>query len=119
MADPTKTLVASAHAAHTARRGGEYGVGVGGVTVDMCEVKARKDRIMRNERDGVESWLEGMSGCTVIRGHARFEGPNVIRVDGRLLTADKVFLNVGGVPWFRRFPDCPTSTTSPTSESWI
>src|SRR5512138_2549892 len=73
---PTKTLVATAHAAHTARRGAEYGVGTGEVSVDMGKVKARKDRIMLDDRSGVESWLEGMDNCTLIRGHARFEDPH-------------------------------------------
>jgi pyruvate/2-oxoglutarate dehydrogenase complex dihydrolipoamide dehydrogenase (E3) component len=89
---PTKTLVASAHAAHLARRGAEYGE----VTVDMTKVKARKDKIMLDDRHGVESWLQGMKGCTLIRGHAHFESPHTIRVDDRLLEADKIFLNVGG-----------------------
>src|ERR1700754_105253 len=93
---PTKTLVASAHAAHVAKRGAEYGVGTGEVTIDMAKVKARKDKIMLDDRSGVESWLEGMKGCTLIRGHARFEGPHTIDVDGRVLEADRIFLNVGG-----------------------
>jgi len=93
---PTKTLVASAHAAHLARRGAEYGVGTGEITVDMANVKARKDNIMLDDRRGVESWLEGMKRCTFIRGHARFEGPHTMTVDGRVLEADRIFLNVGG-----------------------
>jgi pyruvate/2-oxoglutarate dehydrogenase complex dihydrolipoamide dehydrogenase (E3) component len=93
---PTKTLVASAHAARLARRGAEYGVGTGDVTVDMAKVKARKDKIMLDDRSGVESWLQGMNGCTFIRGHARFEDAHTISVDGRVLEADKFFLNVGG-----------------------
>ncbi len=93
---PTKTLVASAHAAHLARRGAEYGIGTGDVTVDMAKVKARKDKVMTDDREGVESWLEGMDNCTLIRGHARFEDPHTIRVDDQLLQADRIFLNVGG-----------------------
>jgi len=96
---PTKTLVASAHAAHLARRGPEFGVNTcteGPVTVDMAAVKARKDRISIADREGVESWLDGMQGCTVIRGHARFESAHTIRVDDQLLEADRIFLNVGG-----------------------
>jgi pyruvate/2-oxoglutarate dehydrogenase complex dihydrolipoamide dehydrogenase (E3) component len=93
---PTKTLVASAHAAHLARRGAEYGVGTGDVTVDMAKVKSRKDKIMLDDRSGLESWLQGMDGCTFIRGHARFEDAHTISVDGRRLEADKIFLNVGG-----------------------
>jgi len=93
---PTKTLVASAHAAHLARRGADFGVGTGEVAVDMAAVKARKDRISGGDREGVESWLGGMKGCTLIRGHARFEDPHTIRVGEHLLTADRIFLNVGG-----------------------
>jgi pyruvate/2-oxoglutarate dehydrogenase complex dihydrolipoamide dehydrogenase (E3) component len=92
---PTKTLVASAHAAQLARRGAEYGIGTGPVSVDLAKVKARKDGIMLADRKGVESWLEGMDGCTVVRGHARFEDPHTLRVDDELLQADRIFLNVG------------------------
>jgi pyruvate/2-oxoglutarate dehydrogenase complex dihydrolipoamide dehydrogenase (E3) component len=93
---PTKTLVASAHAAHLARRADDFGVATGNVTVDMAAVKARKDRISGGDRAGLESWLDGMPGCTLVRGHARFEGPHTIRVDDQVLEADRIFLNVGG-----------------------
>jgi pyruvate/2-oxoglutarate dehydrogenase complex dihydrolipoamide dehydrogenase (E3) component len=105
---PTKTLVASAHAAQLARRGVEYGVGTGSVSVDMAKVKARKDEIMLGDRKGVEDWLYGMDGCTVYRGHARFEDPHTIRVNGDLLRGDGIFLNVGGravVPDIPGLPD--------------
>ena len=93
---PTKTLVASAHAAHLARRGADFGIGTGAVSVDMAKVKARKDRIMLDDRKGVEDWLNGMDGCTVIRGHARFEDPHTLRVGDEVLQAERIFLNVGG-----------------------
>lgn len=114
---PTKTLVASAHAAHIARRGSDFGIGTGDVTVDMAKVKARKDRIMLDDRSGLESWLDGMDGCTLIRGHARFEGPNTIRVGDEVLTAPKIFLNVGGRATVPPIPGLTTSTTSPMSAS--
>ncbi|HEX9832582.1 MAG TPA: FAD-containing oxidoreductase, partial [Mycobacterium sp.] len=63
---------------------------------EMAAVKARKDKIVRGDREGVESWLGGMEGATFIRGHARFESPHTIRVDDRVLEAAKIFLNVGG-----------------------
>ncbi|MBV9720571.1 MAG: FAD-containing oxidoreductase [Mycobacterium sp.] len=93
---PTKTLVASAHAAHLARRGGDFGVGTGAVSVDMAKVKARKDDIMLADRKGVEDWLNGMDGCTVIRGHARFVDPHTVAVGDEALEAERIFLNVGG-----------------------
>ena len=93
---PTKTLVASAHAAQLARRGADYGVGTGAISVDMAKVKARKDDIMLADRKGIETWLDGMKGCTVVRGHARFEDPHTVAVDGDLLRGDRIFLNVGG-----------------------
>jgi pyruvate/2-oxoglutarate dehydrogenase complex dihydrolipoamide dehydrogenase (E3) component len=93
---PTKTLVASAHAAHLAHRSAEYGVATGSVSVDMAKVKARKDGIMLADRKGIEDWLEGMDGCTVFRGHARFTDPHTLRVGDDELHADRIFLNVGG-----------------------
>ncbi|MGV0039944.1 FAD-containing oxidoreductase [Mycobacterium colombiense] len=105
---PTKTLVASAHAAHLARRGTEYGVATGPVSVDMAKVKARKDEIMLGDRKGVEDWLEGMNGCTVFRGHAVFADPHTLRVGDDVLRADRIFLNVGGravVPDIPGLPD--------------
>lgn len=101
---PTKTLVASAHAAHLARRGAEYGVGTGDVTVDMAKVKERKDKIMLDDRHGVESWIEGMDGATLFRGHARFVDPRTIDVDGEQLSAERIFLNVGGRAVVPEFP---------------
>jgi pyruvate/2-oxoglutarate dehydrogenase complex dihydrolipoamide dehydrogenase (E3) component len=94
---PTKAMVASAYAAHLARRAGEYGVAIGGeVRVDMKQVKARKDAIAGKSRTGVEGWLKHMERCTVFEGHARFESPREVRVGDALLTAEKIFINVGG-----------------------
>ena len=68
---PTKTLVASARAAHIARRAGDYGVTIdGSITVDMKKVKARKDAVVRSSNQGVEKWLKGSANVTVYQGHA-------------------------------------------------
>lgn len=101
---PTKTLVASAHAAHLARRGADFGVGTGEIDIDMAKVKARKDQVMLADRHGVEDWLQGMAGATLIRGHARFVDPHTVDVDGQLLRADRIFLNVGGRAVIPEFP---------------
>jgi pyruvate/2-oxoglutarate dehydrogenase complex dihydrolipoamide dehydrogenase (E3) component len=94
---PTKTLVASAYAAHLARRSSDYGVVLEGpVRVDMKRVKARADSIVAESRTGVERRLRNMSGCTVIEGHARFEAPQQVRAGDELLTAPRIFINVGG-----------------------
>ncbi len=93
---PTKALVASARAAHVARRADDFGVVVGSdVSVDMTKVKARKDAIVRRSREGVESWLRALDNATVYSGHARFEGPHTIRVEEQILEAERIFINVG------------------------
>jgi pyruvate/2-oxoglutarate dehydrogenase complex dihydrolipoamide dehydrogenase (E3) component len=113
---PTKTLVASAAAAHAARRAGDFGIRIeGGIAVDMAAVRARKDRIVAASRDGVRSWLEGMEGLTVIAGHARFVSPTEMDVEGRLVSAPMIFLNVGGravVPDFPGVKDVSTLTNT-------
>ncbi len=93
---PTKALVASAYAAHLARRGVEYGINSGAVTVDMKRVKARKDDISAQSRIGLEQSLKTLENCTVFEGHARFESPREISVGETRLAADRFFLNVGG-----------------------
>jgi len=94
---PTKTLVASAYAAHLARRAAEFGVTIGGpIGVDMAAVKARKDDVAGKSRDGVEAWLKHMAGCTVYQGHASFESAREVRVGDARLVAGRIFVNVGG-----------------------
>ena len=93
---PTKTMVASAYAAHLARRAAEYGVTTGPVSVDMKRVKARKDQISGQSNTGVETWLKKMTNCSVYEGHARFESPREVRVGDATLTAERIFINVGG-----------------------
>src|SRR5215216_7396864 len=94
---PTKTLVASAYAAHLARRAADFGVLLeGSVRVDIKRAKARADAVVAESRMGIERRLRGMTGCTVVEGHARFEAPNRIRVGEALLAAPRVFINVGG-----------------------
>jgi pyruvate/2-oxoglutarate dehydrogenase complex dihydrolipoamide dehydrogenase (E3) component len=96
---PTKTLVASARVAHVARVAGAFGIGIGGnVSVDMAKVKARKDAVVAASRNGIERWLSNTANLTVIRGHARFEGPRALTVDGATHEAEQIFLNVGGRP---------------------
>ncbi|MFL6822458.1 MAG: FAD-containing oxidoreductase [Xanthobacteraceae bacterium] len=93
---PTKTLIASAYAAYLARRAAEYGVTVGGpVGVDMKAVKARKDAVVRPSREGVERSLKSLKGCTVFEGHGRFVGSKNVQVNNEVLSADKIFINVG------------------------
>jgi pyruvate/2-oxoglutarate dehydrogenase complex dihydrolipoamide dehydrogenase (E3) component len=94
---PTKTLVASAYAAHLARCAHEYGVKLSGaVAVDMEAVKARKERVLLKSRNGIEAWLKGMTKCTVMHGHARFIGPRELSVGEERITTGRVFINVGG-----------------------
>src|SRR5213596_2258922 len=113
---PTKTLVASAYAAHVAGRGADYGFAIdGNVRVDMKRVKARKDKVAGRSNRGVEEWLRGLTNCTVIQGHARFESSRSVRVDDEVLEADKIFINVGGrasVPSMPGIHDVPFLTNS-------
>lgn len=102
---PTKTLVASARAAHVARQAAHWGVRVeGAVSVDMKAVKARKDAVVRQSVDNLTRWLGGIAHLQVIRGHARFVGPREVEVNGERLTAPRIFINVGGRPLLPTWP---------------
>ncbi len=114
---PTKTLVASARAAHVARRGADFGVMIDGpIGVDMKRVKARKDAVVRKSNEGVASWLKNMDNCTVYEGHARFESNHAVRVNGETLEADKIFIDVGARAFLPPIPglegvDCLTNSS--------
>jgi pyruvate/2-oxoglutarate dehydrogenase complex dihydrolipoamide dehydrogenase (E3) component len=113
---PTKALVASAHAAHLARRAADFGVGIDGtVSVDMKRVKERKDAIVAKSRNGVRRWMENLPNGAVYYGHARFESPRTVRVNGELLEADKIIINTGGRAFVPKMPgidDVPYLTNS-------
>ena len=87
-----------------ARRASDFGVMIdGSITVDMKKVKARKDNLSGLSNTGLEKWLKNMKNCTVYEGHARFEASHTIRVGEEHLTAEEIFINVGGraliPPW--------------------
>src|SRR5271170_3297097 len=92
---PTKTLVASAYAAHLARRGADYGFSAGDVKVDMKRVKARKDHVVGLSNGGVERSLKNLENCRVYEAHARFVSPREVQAGSEILTADRIFINVG------------------------
>src|SRR5205085_10241538 len=74
---PTKTMVASARVAYLARRGADYGVRTGPVTVDMERVRQRKRDIVASFRGGSERRLAG-AGVELLMGTATFSGPDVV-----------------------------------------
>jgi pyruvate/2-oxoglutarate dehydrogenase complex dihydrolipoamide dehydrogenase (E3) component len=117
---PTKAMVASAYAAHLARRAADFGVTIEGtVGVDMRKVKARKDAIVLKARQGVERWLRGTENVEVVIGHARFESPTRVRVGETLLEAPNIFVNVGGrasVPAMPGIADVPYLTSESIME---
>jgi pyruvate/2-oxoglutarate dehydrogenase complex dihydrolipoamide dehydrogenase (E3) component len=102
---PTKTMVASAYAARMAARAAEYGVALpGGPQVDMKRVKARKDSIVSNSSGNVEKWMRGLESGKVYQGHARFTGPKSVRVGDEELSAERIFVDVGGRPLVPKMP---------------
>ena len=102
---PTKTMVASAYAAHIARRALDFGVVIdGGMRVDMRLVKARKDAISGLSRIGTEQSLRQLKNCTVYQGHARFESSRSVSVGPEEIAAERIFINVGGRAAVPRMP---------------
>ncbi len=96
---PTKTMIASARAAHVARTSARLGVRAGPVEVDLPAVVDRKDAIVRRWREGVEKRLRGAGDrLTLVRGQARLTGERRIEVAGQTHTAEVVVLDVGARP---------------------
>jgi pyruvate/2-oxoglutarate dehydrogenase complex dihydrolipoamide dehydrogenase (E3) component len=101
---PTKTMIASARIAHYARRGPEFGVHPDEVRIDMREVVARKDAMVKQWRDGQQGHIDRRDTLDLQRGHGRFTGPHDVEVNGETLTSECIFLNTGTRP---RVPALP------------
>jgi pyruvate/2-oxoglutarate dehydrogenase complex dihydrolipoamide dehydrogenase (E3) component len=100
---PTKTMVASARVAYLARRGADYGVQTGPVTVDMTRVRQRKRNIVERFRSSKQRPIETTEGVDLLMGEARFTGPKTLEVrlnNGEIgqLTAPTIFINAGARP---------------------
>jgi pyruvate/2-oxoglutarate dehydrogenase complex dihydrolipoamide dehydrogenase (E3) component len=94
---PTKTMIASARAAHVARTAGRLGVRAKQVEVDFAAVVARKDAIVRHWREGLSKRLQ-VERLTVVRGHARFVGERKVEVGGEVHSAETIVIDVGARP---------------------
>ncbi len=97
---PTKTMVASGRVAYLARRGADYGVRTGPISIDLQKVRQRKRDIVDSFRNGSQSRIEKAAGLELVFGEARFTGPKKIEVrlnDGthRALSANYFFINAG------------------------
>jgi pyruvate/2-oxoglutarate dehydrogenase complex dihydrolipoamide dehydrogenase (E3) component len=95
---PTKTMIASARAAHVARTAGRLGVRAGKVEVDLSAVVDRKDAVVGQWRKGVMKRLQA-DRLTFVRGHARFVGERKVEVGGEVHTAETIVINVGARPF--------------------
>lgn len=96
---PTKTMRASARVAYQARRGADFGVMTGDVTIDFAKVMARKDEIVSNSRNGLTGWLESVENLDIYREYAQFTGTDNgihrLQVGDTEIEAERVYLNVG------------------------
>lgn len=96
---PTKAWRASAHVAHVARRGAEYGVHVGDISVDYVATKARKDRIIAEMQESFVDYITGLENVDIHQGGARFEAgdgsTHRVRVGDDVLESERVYVNTG------------------------
>ena len=100
---PTKTMVASARVAYLARRGADYGVHTGPISIDMVKVRQRKRDIVESFRSGSERSIVSTEGVDLLMGEASFTGPKTVDVrmnsgETRSLAADTIFINAGDRP---------------------
>ncbi|MBE2268409.1 MAG: mercuric reductase [Anaerolinea sp.] len=101
---PSKTLVESAHAIHTARRGDEYGFSAGDVQVDFTRVMRRANDAAQASRSSMDKRYSSLEGLTLIRAHAEFEAPKRVRAGDQVLESERIYIDVGARP---NIPDIP------------
>ncbi|HEU4553387.1 MAG TPA: mercuric reductase [Chitinophaga sp.] len=112
---PTKAMVASAKAAYMATNSGQWGVAVNGYAVNLEQIVARKNDIVRQFRGGSEKGLENTEHLTLFHGEAVFTGPGALTIqlssgETEAVTADYIFLDIGTTP---QIPPVPGLDTVP------
>jgi pyruvate/2-oxoglutarate dehydrogenase complex dihydrolipoamide dehydrogenase (E3) component len=93
---PTKTIIASARAAHMARRGPDFGVITGEIAIDFARVMERQNKMRHGGSEGMEKWLRNMKGVTVYAGYGQFTGPHTVQVNDDVISGETIVINAGG-----------------------
>jgi pyruvate/2-oxoglutarate dehydrogenase complex dihydrolipoamide dehydrogenase (E3) component len=93
---PTKTIVASARAAHIARRGADFGVITGGIEIDFAKVMERQNKMRHGASNGLENWLRGMDNVTVYAGFGTLTGFHSVKIGNDQIEGETIVINAGG-----------------------
>ncbi len=101
---PTKTMVAAARAVYTAKRGAFYGFESLTPKIDYARMRERMNEVRYGGRDGLSSWMESSPNVDLIRGRGVFTGEKTLSVNGRILSADQIFINTGTHHWAPPIP---------------
>src|SRR5688500_12208347 len=98
---PTKAMLASVEALHTARSGKEYGFTATEVQPDYGAMQKRRDKVVETLRGGVGQLMK-KNNIEVLNGLGRFRSPHEIEVSGdggsKRVTAANVVIATGSVP---------------------
>ncbi|HEY51984.1 MAG TPA: mercuric reductase [Caldilineae bacterium] len=95
---PTKTIVASARAAHMARRGPDFGVKTGEISIDFAKVMERQNKMRNGVSQGLENWLRGMENVDIYADFATFVDANTVRIGDEVITGETIIINAGARP---------------------
>jgi len=94
---PTKTYVASARRMWEAKHGDELGIEIPtGAKANLGKIKARKDALIKKSVDGIAQGVKNNKNISFFKGEAYFEDHKVVAVNNELLTAEEIYINVGG-----------------------
>ena len=103
-------MVANAKIVHSIRQAKIFGINIDQFQIDYKVIKERKDALVKDGTDWVKNSLQSTKGCTVLEGHASFEGPHRIKVGEQLLEGNQIFINVGAranipqIPGLQKIP---------------
>lgn len=92
---PTKTIVASARAAHMARRGADFGVQTGPISVDYGKVRERMNAIRNHNSESLAEWLKGLDGVDFYESYASFEDAHRVRVGDEVIRGETIVVHTG------------------------
>jgi glutathione reductase (NADPH) len=108
---PKKVLVAAAQLLHQISLAPAHHIEVGSVRLDWGKLIARERGFVAGVSESFEKHL-AMRGIDLLRGPARFIGPNRVAVNGTVLEAKKIVIATGSKPRTLSIPGADSLVTS-------
>jgi len=95
---PSKLLIHSADVAETINTAKQFGINVGGFSIDFEKIVSRTNRIVDSDSDGIRQAFSETDNPKLFQHECRFVGEKTLSVGNETIKADKILIASGTRP---------------------